>query len=127
MSMKEEVRTLRAPLPSGPYSQGLRVDGWIFVSGQGPVDSTSGAIVGTTIEQQTQATLENVRAILEAAGATINDVVKVTAHLKTMGDFERFNAEYAKVFSDPKPVRTTVGSELIDILVEIDVIARLPE
>jgi 2-iminobutanoate/2-iminopropanoate deaminase len=125
--MKNEVRTLRAPSPSGPYSQGLKVDGWVFVSGQGPVDSASGAIVGNTIEEQTQATLANVGAILEAAGATINDVVKVTAHLKTMDDFERFNSEYAKVFSDPKPVRTTVGSELIDILVEIDVIARVAE
>src|SRR5579862_707981 len=125
--MKEEVRTPQAPSPSGAYSQGLKVDGWVFVSGQGPVDSATGAIVGKTIEEQTQSTLANVRAILEAAGATISDVVKVTAHLKTMADFDRFNSEYAKVFSDPKPVRTTVGSELIDILVEIDVIARLPE
>jgi 2-iminobutanoate/2-iminopropanoate deaminase len=95
----------------------------VFVSGQGPLDPVTGKIVGITIEEQVRGTLENVKAILEAGGASMADVVKATVHLADIGDFPRFNAVYAEYFPDPKPTRTTVESVLKDIKVEIDVIA----
>lgn len=120
---KRQIRTDRGAAPSGAYSQGLRAGDFIFVSGQGPLDPLTGDIVGTTIEEQTERTLENVRAILDAAGATMADVVKVTAHLADMSLFDGYNDVYARFFSDPKPTRTTVGSQLGGILIEIDAIA----
>jgi 2-iminobutanoate/2-iminopropanoate deaminase len=120
---KTGIHTKNAPPPGGAYSPGLRAGQFVFVSGQGPVDPSSSAVIGSTIEEQTDATLANVQAILAAAGASMRDVVKATVHLRHMSDFDRFNAAYGLHFPDPKPVRTTVGSELVDILVEIDVIA----
>jgi 2-iminobutanoate/2-iminopropanoate deaminase len=108
----------------GPYSPGLKVGNMVFVSGQGPVDP-QGNIVGETIEEQTAKVLENIRLILAEAGATMADVVKCTVHLSDLALFERYNRVYVQHFPDPKPVRTTVGSQLLGILVEIDVIAIL--
>jgi 2-iminobutanoate/2-iminopropanoate deaminase len=122
---KVQVQTTKAPTPVGPYSQGLKVGDFVFVAGQGSIDPTSQKITGETIEQQTTQTLENIKAILEAAGATLADVVKATVHLSDLALFSRFNAVYSSYFPDPKPVRTTVGSQLPGILVEIDVIAYL--
>ena len=120
---KQQIQTSRAPIPGGPYSQGLRVGDFIYVAGQGPIDPVSGKIMGDTIEAQTALTLDNVKAILEAAGATMGDVVKSTVHLTDLSLFQSFNKVYADYFPDPKPVRTTVGSQLMGILVEIDVVA----
>ena len=121
---KQLIQTDKAPIPKFPYSQGLRVGDFIFTAGQGPVDPATGKIVGDTIEEQTRQTLENIKAILEAAGATMDDVVKVTVHLADLNDFQRFNQVYATYFTDPRPVRTTVGSQLLmNILVEIDAVA----
>lgn len=120
---KQQIQTSRAPIPGGPYSQGLRVGDFIYVAGQGPIDPVSGKITGDTIEAQTALTLDNVKAILEAAGATMGDVVKSTVHLTDLSLFQSFNKVYADYFPDPKPVRTTVGSQLMGILVEIDVVA----
>jgi 2-iminobutanoate/2-iminopropanoate deaminase len=120
---KKQIKTENAPLPAGPYSQGLRVGDFVFVAGQGPTDPASRKIAGDTIEEQTARTLENVKAILEAAGASMADVVKSTVHLSDLGLFGRFNKVYESYFPDPKPVRTTVGSQLSGIMVEIDVIA----
>ena len=86
-------------------------------------DPASGQIVGTTVEEQTARVLENIKAILAAGGATMADVVKVSAHLSELSLFERYNKVYATYFPDPKPARTTVGSQLLGILVEIDAIA----
>ncbi len=109
--------------PQGPYSPGLRVGDFIFVSGQGPLDS-AGNMVGETIEEQTRQVLENIKVILEAGGATMADVVKSTVHLADLSHFQAFNAVYTTYFPDPKPTRTTVGSQLLfSILVEIDVVA----
>jgi 2-iminobutanoate/2-iminopropanoate deaminase len=83
--------------------------------------------VGETIEEQTARTLDNVKAILEAAGATMADVVKVTAHLSDLNLFSRYNRVYEQYFPDPKPVRTTVGSQLLNIMIEIDVVAYVGE
>lgn len=120
---KQEIRTDRAAAPGGAYSQGLRVGDFVFVSGQGPLDVETGEIVGDTIEEQTARTLENVQAILETAGATMDDVVRSTVHLSDLDLFPRFNEVYASYFPDPKPTRTTVGSQLLKMMVEIDVIA----
>lgn len=120
---KEQITTTKGAAPGGAYSQGLRAGDFVFVSGQGPLDPVTGKIVGITIEEQVRGTLENVKAILEAGGASMADVVKATVHLADIGDFPRFNAVYAEYFPDPKPTRTTVESVLKDIKVEIDVIA----
>ena len=107
----------------GLYSPGLRVGDFIFVSGQVPRDPATGQIVGETIEEQTKQVLENIKAILEAGGATLADVVKVSAHLSDLNLFDGYNKVYVTYFSDPKPTRTTVGSQLLGFLVEIDAIA----
>jgi len=120
---KQQIRTEQAPVPAGPYSQGLRVGDFVFVAGQGPSDPATGKLKGDTIEEQTAQVLDNIKAILEAAGASMGDVVKSTVHLSDLALFGRFNTVYAGYFPDPKPVRTTVGSQLPGILVEIDVIA----
>jgi 2-iminobutanoate/2-iminopropanoate deaminase len=120
---KQQITTKSGATPVGAYSQGLRVGDFIFVSGQGPLDPTTGKVVGETIEEQTARTIENIRAILEAGGASLADVVKVSAHLTDLSMFERYNKVYAGYFPDPKPTRTTVGSQLLGIMVEIDAIA----
>jgi len=120
---KQQITTTTGASPMGAYSQGLRAGDFIFVSGQGPIDPATGKIVGDTIEEQTTRTLENIKAILEAGGATMADVVKVTAHLTDLSNFAAYNKVYSTYFPDPKPVRTTVGSQLLGMLVEIDAIA----
>ena len=122
--MKQQLFPSNAPKPIGPYSPGLRVGDFVFVSGQGPLNPVTGQ-TPETIEEQTAQVLENIKAILEAGGATMADVVKVTAHLSDLAHFERYNKVYATYFPDPKPTRTTVGSQLLGILVEIDVIAYI--
>ena len=120
---------LGAP-PQGAYSQGWRAGDFIFVTGTGPIDPVSGKLVGTEIEQQTEQTIDNIVAILAAEGASLGDVVKSSVHLSDTSLFARYNAVYAKRFTQPYPVRTTVGSDLghtPGMLVEIDCIAYLPE
>ena len=112
--------------PQGAYSQGWRAGDFIFVTGTGPIDPRSGELVGSEIEPQTEQTIDNIVAILDAEGASLNDVLKVNVHLSDTGLFARYNAVYAKRFSRPYPVRTTVGSDLghtPGMLIEIDCIA----
>ena len=120
---KQRISTSTGAQPVGAYSQGLRAGDFVFVSGQGPLDPKTGKVVGDTIEEQTARVLENIKAVLEAGNASMADVVKVSAHLSDMSLFERYNRVYASFFPDPKPTRTTVGSQLPGILVEIDAIA----
>ena len=120
---KQQITTKDGAPPAGAYSQGLRVGDFVFVSGQGPRDPATGNVVGGTIEEQTARVLETIKAILAAGGATLADVVKVTAHLSDLSLFDGYNKVYASYFPDPKPVRTTVGSQLKGIMVEIDAIA----
>jgi 2-iminobutanoate/2-iminopropanoate deaminase len=124
---KQQITTTTGASPMGAYSQGLRAGDFIFVSGQGPIDPATGKIAGDTIEEQTARTLDNLKAILEAGRATMADVVKVTAHLTDLSNFAAYNKVYATYFPDPKPVRTTVGSQLLGMLVEIDAIAYVGE
>ena len=120
---KQPITTQSGASAGGPYSPGLRAGDFIFVSGQVPRDPAPGQIVGETIEEQTTQVLENIKAILEAGGATLADVVKVSAHLSDLSLFDRYNKVYVTYFPDPKPTRTTVGSQLLGFLVEIDAIA----
>lgn len=121
---KQQIVTDHAPRPGGPYSQALRAGDFIYVAGQGGLDPATRKLVGETIEEQARQTCENLKTILEAAGASMADVVKSTVHLTDLSLFQRFNAVYIEYFPDPRPVRTTVGSQLLGgMLVEIDVVA----
>ena len=123
---KYEIQSTRGAPPRGAYSQGWRAGDFIFVTGTGPSDPVSGELVGDTIERQTEQTIDNMLAILEADGASLSDVVKVTVHLSDTALFARYNAVYARRFSKPYPVRTTVGSDLghtPGMLVEMDCVA----
>ena len=111
---------------TGAYSDGVVVGDLMFVSGQTPVDFSTSTVMLGTIEEETARTLNNIKAILERGGASLENVVKVTVHLASSSDFQRFNAEYAKFFTGVRPARTTVESGLQHgIKVEIDVIAKL--
>jgi 2-iminobutanoate/2-iminopropanoate deaminase len=125
---KHVIQTKQGPPPRGAYSQGWRAGDFIFVTGTGPIDPVSGELAGNDIEQQTERTIDNIAAILQAEGATLNEVVKVNVHLSDTSLFARYNAVYAKRFTRPYPVRTTVGSDLghtPGMLIEIDCIAYL--
>ena len=127
---KYVIQSKRGEPPQGAYSQGWRAGDFIFVPGTGPVDPATRKIVGDTIEQQTEKTIDNIVAILEADGASLSDVVKVTAHLSDPGLFSRYDVVYAQRFSRPYPVRTTVGSNLgmsPGLMIEIDCIAYKPQ
>lgn len=113
---------------TGAYSDGVLVDGLLFVSGQAAVDFKTSQFVLGTIEEETIRTLDNIKAIIEAAGATMDDVVKCTAHLADINDFDRYNKMYATYFNGIKPARTTVQSILAEnIKVEIDAIVKMPK
>jgi 2-iminobutanoate/2-iminopropanoate deaminase len=105
----------------------VEIDGWVYVSGQGPLDSKTAEVIRGTIEEETQLTLSHVEKILRAAGCTLKDVVKSTVHLSDIEDFDRFNATYKFFFKDVPvlPARTTVQSKLWnEIKVEIDIVAK---
>jgi 2-iminobutanoate/2-iminopropanoate deaminase len=122
---RHPVSTDGAPQPKGAYSQGAEGGGLLFTAGFGPQDPATGEVAATAGEQTAQV-LRNVRAVLAARGLTLADVVKVTAHLQHLKrDFAAYDAAYRTFFTEPYPVRTTVGSDLMDILVEIDVVAAL--
>lgn len=112
---------------TGAYSDGVVVGDLLFVSGQAAVDFKTSRFVLGTIEEETRLTLNNIKAIVEAAGATMNDVVKCTVHLSDIAEFDRYNSVYAEYFPKVKPARTTVQSILAEgIKVEIDCIVKLP-
>jgi 2-iminobutanoate/2-iminopropanoate deaminase len=122
---KQSVTTTEAPAPRGWYSQAVVVGDLVFTSGFGPVEPETRELVGgDDVGEQTRQTLRNVAAALAAAGADLQDTVKVTAHLADVDrDWEAFDAAYREFFTEPLPARTTAGSRLGGILVEIDVVA----
>jgi 2-iminobutanoate/2-iminopropanoate deaminase len=124
--LKFEIKHPDSSVSVGAYSAGVAVDGWLYVSGQGPLDLKTGKVVEGNVEEQTRLTLRHIGQILQAAGCSFNDVVKCTCHLKNMQDFDRFNSVYAEFFTGIRPARTTVQSTLWGgIKVEIDAIARI--
>ena len=111
---------------TGAYSAGVVAGDWLFISGQGPIDFTTGRYELGDIESETHLTLHNVKKICEQAGCTMDNIVKCTVHLKDINDFDKYNAIYASYFKGVKPARTTVQSVLGEgIKIEIDAIAIL--
>ena len=121
---KQVVRHPDREVSTGAYNDAIVVGPWLYLSGCGPRNLKTNQIVGTTIEDQTEATLGKVKATLVAAGFGMEHVVKCAAYLSRIGDFDRYNAVYETAFPDPKPARTTVEVGLRDgILVQFDAIA----
>ncbi len=124
--MKEVVFSGDAPRPIGPYSQAVKVGNFLFISGQIPADK-DGNLVEGDIKAQTRQVLENIKAILEAAGAGLENVVKVTVYLKDMNDFGAMNEVYSEYFGESKPARAAVEVSRLpkDVKIEIEAIAYL--
>lgn len=123
--MKEIISAPNAPKAAGPYSTAVRQNGMVFLSGQIPLDPQTGQLVTGSIEEQTARVLENLKAVLEAAGLSFQDVVKTTVFLKDMGNFARMNETYGKYFGSNPPARSTVEVARLprDVQVEIEAIA----
>ena len=126
---KEIVRTDTAPTPVGPYSQGVRAGNLFFVAGQGCMNPATGQMARESIESETRQVLENVKAILAAAGLSLGQVVKTTCYLADMNDFQAFNAVYATYFAEQPPARTTIQAARLpgDIKVEVEAIALIED
>ncbi len=120
----EHIVVESAAAPAGAYSQGVVIGDLLFTAGMGPIDPATGQVVGDTVGSQTEQVLANLAGVLAARGRTLADVVKSTVHLADLGDFAEFDAAYRRIMPAPYPVRTTVGSTLNNILVEIDFVAR---
>jgi 2-iminobutanoate/2-iminopropanoate deaminase len=125
--MKERVQTDNAPKAIGPYSQAIKANGFIFASGQIPLDPATMQIVEGGIREQTEQVLKNLSAVLEAAGSSLDRVVKTSVFLQDLSDFVDMNAAYGKFFGDTPPARSTVQVSRLprDVRVEIDVIALI--
>ena len=123
---REVIRSERAPKAIGPYEQALKLDGWVFTSGQIPLDPETGAMVEGGIGAQTRQVLENLRRVLEAAGTSMGRAVKATVYMTNLADFQKMNEVYAEYFQQDKPVRSTVGAASLPrgALVQIDLIAQ---
>jgi 2-iminobutanoate/2-iminopropanoate deaminase len=125
--MRDIVLTDRGPKPIGPYSQAVRANGFLFVSGQIPIDPKTSELIAGDIAAQTERVLENVKGIVEAAGSKLQNIVKTTVFLKDMNDFAAMNEVYARFFVIAPPARSTVQVARLpkDASVEIEVIAGL--
>ncbi len=128
MSEFSFVATDKAPGAIGPYSQAVAADGWLFCSGQIPIDPQTGELVGGDIGVQTDRVLKNLTAVLEAAGASLSRVVKTTVFLADMNDFAGMNEVFARHFGGHRPARAAVAVRTLpkNVSVEIEAIARLP-
>jgi 2-iminobutanoate/2-iminopropanoate deaminase len=122
----DRIQTADAPQAIGPYTQAIRAGGFVFVSGQIPLDPSTGALAGESIEDQTERVLRNIRAILEAAGTSMDRVVKTTVFLRDLTEFPRMNEVYARMFGTARPARATVEVSALPkgVRIEIDAIAR---
>jgi 2-iminobutanoate/2-iminopropanoate deaminase len=125
--MRDVVITDRGPKPIGPYSQAIKSSGFIFLSGQVALDPKTGELAAGDIRQQTERTLNNIKVILEAAGANLHHVVKTTVFLKDLADFSAMNEVYGRFFASAPPARSTVQVARLpkDALVEIEVVAAM--
>jgi 2-iminobutanoate/2-iminopropanoate deaminase len=124
--MRRTVTADRGSAPAGPYSHAVVANGFVYVSGQGPVDPETGTMPDGFADQVRQ-TLKNVRTILEAAGSSLDDVVKVNAYVTDLTRFAEFNEVYKEFFRNDPPARTTVAAALLGILVEVDCIAAVEQ
>ena len=124
--MRKTVMADNGPVPAGPYSHAVVANGFVFISGQGPVNPETGAMPDAFADQVRQ-TFQNVQTILEAAGSSLDEVVKVNAYVTDLTRFAEFNDVYKEFFQDDPPARTTVGTALLGILVEVDCIAAISE
>ena len=121
---KEPVRTPNAPEPVGPYAQAVKVGPLLFVSGQLPIDVSKGVVSGGSVTKQTEIALNNLKAVVEAAGATMDHVTKTTVYLSDLENFKFMNQVYEKYFSENPPARSCVEAKVPKgALVEIDAIA----
>ncbi|MEM9291770.1 MAG: RidA family protein [Acidobacteriota bacterium] len=122
------LHTDSAPAAIGPYSQAVRVDGWLYTSGQVALDPVSGEMVSGGFEAQARQVLANLTAVLNNAGCTFSDVVKATIYVADMDDFATLNQLYGEAMGDHRPARSTVQAARLpkDALVEIDLVARIP-
>ncbi|HTS70532.1 MAG TPA: Rid family detoxifying hydrolase [Terriglobia bacterium] len=123
--MRKVVRTPDAPQPKGVYSQAIVADGFVFVAGQACVNPQTNEFEYGDVQVEARRTLQNIRAILEAAGSSLKDVVRVGVFLADMKDFAAMNVVYKEFFPEDQPARTTVGAQLPRIKIEIDCIARV--
>lgn len=124
---KEQIRPPHGAQAQGPYSPGIRAGDFIFVAGQGPIDPDTNQVVQGPIKETARLTLENVRRVLQAAGATMDDCVQVRVYLTDMGDFAELNEVYETFFSDPKPARATLQvASLGKLGIEIEAVAYKP-
>lgn len=119
--MKEAVFTDKAPRPVGPYSQAIMVHGFIFVSGQIPIDPATGKLVEGSFEEKARRVMDNIKAILEAAGASMDDIVKVTVYLRDMRLFTDFNRVYSEYFKGPPPARVVVEVSNLPLNADLEV------
>ena len=122
--MRRTVMAENGPAPAGPYSHAVVANGFVFISGQGPIDPETGTMPDAFVDQVRQ-TLENVRTILEAAGSSLDEVVKVNAYVTDLTRFAQFNEVYREFFENDPPARTTVAAALLGMLVEIDCVATV--
>jgi 2-iminobutanoate/2-iminopropanoate deaminase len=125
--MKKIVSTDRAPKAIGPYSQAVVYSGVAYLSGQIPLDPDTGQVVQGDIAAQTERALENIKAVLEAAGSSLGSVLKTTVYLKDIGDFSKMNEVYGRYFPENPPARATIQAAKLprDVMVEIDAIAAV--
>jgi 2-iminobutanoate/2-iminopropanoate deaminase len=125
--VKERVQTEKAPKAIGPYSQAIKANGMLFASGQVPLDPATGELIQGTIAEQTERVFENLKAVLEEAGSSLDKVVKTTVFLADLSDFAEMNGAYAKFFGEAPPARSTVEVSRLpkDARIEIDLIALL--
>jgi 2-iminobutanoate/2-iminopropanoate deaminase len=123
--MKKVIKTTKAPAAIGPYNQAIQVGNLVYTSGQIPIDPATGNFVEGGIKEQTRQSLLNVKAILEEAGLTMNDVIKTTVFMVDMNDFSDMNAVYSEFFPEPYPARSAVAVKTLPkgALVEIEVVA----
>ena len=124
--MRKTIMADEGPAPAGPYSHAVVAGDFVFISGQGPVDPETGTMPDAFADQVRQ-TLTNVRTILEAAGTSLDNVVKVNAYVTDLTRFSEFNEVYGEFFQQDPPARTTVGASLLGFLVEVDCVAALEE
>ena len=126
--MREAVVSDKAPKAIGPYSQAVVIDGWVFCSGQIPLDPHTGQMVEGDVSDQTRQVFANLQHVLGAAGSGFDAVVKTTVYLADLNDFAAMNEVYATMFSSPAPARSTIQAARLprDARIEIDVVARLP-